>query len=194
MISFKVPVILGSKSPRRHELLKHIVDDFSIYEADVDESFDESTEVFGLAEHLAIRKNEAIYPNSVGSLLITADSVVICDGVVYNKPADADEAFAMLSSLSGKTHTVVTGVCVRHNDKTVSFSGITQVTFAAMSPDEINYYITNFAPYDKAGSYGIQDWIGATQVVSIEGSYTNIMGLPTQGLYNVLISNFNHLI
>ena len=124
--------------------------------------------------------------NAIADLLITADTIVWLDSKVYGKPADETEAHTMLRALSGKTHDVITGVCVRTNQKNVSFASTTKVRFAHLTDDEIAHYINKYRPMDKAGSYGVQEWIGYIGVEHIEGSYFNVMGLPIQKLYTVL--------
>lgn len=153
-----------------------------------EEDFDINMPVNEVAEMLAVRKADAIKgtlkPNEI---LITADSVVILGEKIYNKPADYDEAVKILTALGGKQHTVITGVCVMSMESMNSFSVSTLVTFDQMTSEEIDYYITNYKPYDKAGAYGIQDWIGLCKVKEINGSYSNIMGLPMRELYQALI-------
>jgi septum formation protein len=180
-------LVLGSKSPRRSQLMSEAGLDFDICTEDTDESFSESMPVLEVAEMLAIRKSNAILSKiNHDQILITADSVVILDDVIYNKPAGYDEAKSMLSKLCGRMHKVATGVCVATTTKTVSFTEVTHVHLSPMSDDELDYYISKYEPYDKAGSYGIQDWIGLCKISRIEGSYTNVMGLPTHTLYHVL--------
>ena len=118
--------------------------------------------------------------------MITADTVVICEGEILGKPKNPDEAYRMLRQLSGKTHRVVTGVTVRAQKKTESFAVRSEVTFATLEPDEIDYYINQFKPFDKAGAYGIQEWIGYVGISRLDGSFYNVMGLPTRKLFEVL--------
>jgi septum formation protein len=180
-------LVLGSKSPRRCELLSEAGFSFEIVTEDTDESFDASMPVIEVAEMLAYRKADAILPKlSKDSILITADSVVILDDVIYNKPADYEEAFAMLRKQSGRRQTVATGVCICSHVDRISFTSITYVDMGVLSDDEIDYYISKFEPYDKAGGYGIQDWIGRCKISGIEGSYPNVMGLPMHDVYHAL--------
>ncbi|MBK9734514.1 MAG: septum formation protein Maf [Saprospiraceae bacterium] len=180
-------IVLGSKSPRRSQLLKEAGFEFSIRTQDIDEHFDAEMPVLQVAEDLAIRKGQALKETlQQNEVIITADSVVILDGMIYNKPNDYKEGFDMLKSLSNRTHTVATGISILSSEKSVSFTTITYVTFDILSDDEIDYYLNKFKPYDKAGGYGIQDWIGMCKVVNIEGSYTNVMGLPVRDVYNAL--------
>ncbi len=180
-------LILGSKSPRRSQLLSDAGFSFTNRYQDVDEDFNEDTPVLEVAEELATRKAKGLATSLVtGEILITADSVVILDGIIYNKPEDFEDGKRIIRLLSGRKHTVVTGVCLTSTEKQVSFSNITQIDFDELSDEEIEYYLNEYKPYDKAGAYGIQDWIGLSKIKSIEGSYTNVMGLPTQALYNAL--------
>ncbi|MBC7884559.1 MAG: septum formation protein Maf [Saprospiraceae bacterium] len=180
-------LILGSKSPRRRQLLTDAGFVFEMRMQDTNEDFDLSLPVLEVAETLAIRKAEALI-NSLtkDEILITADSVVILNNTIYNKPTTYDEGVRMLKTLAGQTHTVATGVCLLSISKTVSFTSLTYVTFDQMTGEEIDYYLVNHQPYDKAGGYGIQDWIGLCKVKSIEGSYSNVMGLPVRDVYDAL--------
>ncbi|MEY3419836.1 MAG: hypothetical protein RIR48_116 [Bacteroidota bacterium] len=180
-------IILGSKSPRRSQLLSEAGFTFEVRVQDVDESFHDEMPVEKVAESLAIRKAEAL-KNTIkeNEIIITADSVVILDNKIYNKPADYDEGTKMLTALAGRQHTVITGVCLLSSDKETSFSVQTLVMFDDMTSTEMDYYLKNYEPYDKAGGYGIQDWIGLCKVKMIEGSYSNVMGLPVRELYLAL--------
>jgi septum formation protein len=181
-------IILGSKSPRRSQLLMDAGFDVEIRVQDVDESFDPQMPVLEVAEDLAKRKAKALtHTLSSDELLITADSVVILHNKIYNKPADFDEGFKMLSDLSGNTHTVATGVCLSSVQKSISFTCITLVTFDILTDKEVEYYLNHYKPYDKAGAYGIQDWIGLCKVSGIQGSYSNVMGLPVCDVYQAIL-------
>lgn len=160
---------------------------FEVRVQDVDESFHDEMPVEKVAESLAIRKAEAL-KNTIkeNEIIITADSVVILDNKIYNKPADYDEGIKMLTALAGRQHTVITGVCLLSSEKEISFSVQTLVMFDDMTSTEMDYYLKNYEPYDKAGGYGIQDWIGLCKVKMIEGSYSNVMGLPVRELYLAL--------
>jgi len=172
-------IILASKSPRRKELLAGLNIDFTTKTKEVDESFSDDLDTFKVAEFLAHKKalgfDEDLKQNEI---VITSDTVVICDGEILGKPKSKIQAFNMLSKLSGKKHAVVTGVCLMSLEKTVVFSDVTNVWFKELSCDEMNYYIKNYKPFDKAGSYGIQEWIGYIGIEKIEGTYFNVMGLP----------------
>lgn len=176
-------IILGSASPRRRELLASLDVEFSVEPVKgVDETAPTDMPAMEIPEFLS-RKKASAYPLSDNQMLITADTLVISDNKPLGKPVDAEDARHILRSISGKTHQVVTGVCISTTDKTVSFSAVTDVTFSALTDDEIDYYIKNYKPFDKAGAYGIQEWIGAIAVSNINGSYYNVMGLPLHRLY-----------
>ena len=177
-------LILGSKSPRRSQLLTEAGLTFDIRIQDVDESFDKCEPVLEVAENLAIRKANALKATlNNEEILLTADSVVILDDVIYNKPENYDDGVRILSALSDRTHTVATGVCLMTKDSQKSFTVLTYITFEKLSINEIEYYLDTHRPYDKAGAYGIQDWIGWCKVKKIEGSYSNVMGLPVREVY-----------
>lgn len=184
----KYNVVLASKSPRRQELLKYIGVDFTILTKDVDESYPSRLAPLEVAPFLSLKKAKAFEDSELPEnfMVITADTVVIAENEILGKPKDRDDAFRMLELLSGKTHKVVTGVTVRTKDFTKTFSVMSKVTFDNLDNQEIEYYIDNYKPYDKAGAYGIQEWIGYIGVSCVEGSYFNVMGLPTRKLYMVL--------
>lgn len=181
-------IVLCSNSPRRKELMRGLGLDFQTRVIDgIDESYDKSLPGEDIAKIISEKKAES-YKATMSSdeLIITADTIVYVDGELLGKPQDRLDAIRMLKMLSGKSHDVITGVCIQTQTKSTSFSVKTKVTFAQMTDDEINFYIDNHKPYDKAGAYGIQEWIGYIGVESIEGSYFNVMGLPVQKLYSVL--------
>ena len=179
-------IILGSQSPRRKELLAGLDIPFTTKVIPgLEETYPASLQGEEIPIYLAEQKADA-YTLEDNDLLITADTIVWLDGKVYSKPADEAEAHQMLRALSGKTHDVITGVCVRTNQKNVSIASTTKVRFAHLTDDEIAHYINKYRPMDKAGAYGIQEWIGYIGVEHIEGSYFNVMGLPIQKLYTVL--------
>ena len=181
----KYDIILGSASPRRNELLKGLDIEFRIMSNDVDENYPADLIGVQIPEYLAQKKADT-YTLKENTLLITADTIVWLDGVVYGKPTDRNDAREMLKMLSGKIHQVITGVCIKTAGKSTVFHALTDVYFAPFSDEEIEYYLNHYAPYDKAGSYGVQEWIGYIGVERIEGSYFNVMGLPIQRLYNEL--------
>ena len=184
----KYQVILASKSPRRQELLRGMGVDFTIMTKETDESFPSDMPLDEVPKYLSLQKSLAFADDElpVDFLLITSDTVVICEGEILGKPKDKGDAARMLRLLSGKTHHVVTGVTVRSAEKTESFAVRSNVTFAQLDADEIDYYIEHCKPFDKAGAYGIQEWIGYVGISGLEGSFYNVMGLPTRKLYGVL--------
>lgn len=182
-------IILASASPRRHELLKMIVEDFTIAPScDVDEVYPETLPKEEVPVFLSQLKAKAYLPDlsSADDVLITADTVVILDNKILGKPHSREEAMGMLSEMQGKTHKVVTGVTLTTQAGSTSFSQLTEVEFDTLTKDEIIYYVDKFHPYDKAGAYGIQEWIGAAAIIGIKGSFYNVMGLPIHALYKEL--------
>lgn len=176
-------IILFSKSPRRQELLKLMGVDFRVMTKDVDESFPSALSPEEVAKHIAEKKAHAFDEEIQDEILITADTIVAIDDEILGKPIDESDAKRMLNKLSGRTHQVYTGVAISHQHHIVSFVDRTDVEFRKITPEELDFYIKQYQPYDKAGAYGIQEWIGLTCVTSIKGSYTNVMGLPTEKLY-----------
>jgi septum formation protein len=179
-------VILASKSPRRQELIKGLGLNYEVHTYDVDESFPPELKAAEICEYLAQKKAGAFPRELDGKVLITADTIVWINDQVLNKPEDAEDAFRMLKILSGATHEVFTGVCLRSATLQKVFSERTEVTCRLLSDDEIRYYISSFKPFDKAGSYGIQDWFGYTAVERINGCFYNVMGLPVSRVYKEL--------
>lgn len=184
----KYNILLGSKSPRRRELLQQLRVPFHpISLGGIDESYPSDMPAEEIPMYLAGKKADAYLPNlSPNDLIITADTLVILGNRVLGKPANTVEAKKMLAELSGKTHKVISGVCVRSNEKRTQFSTQTEVKFAEISESDIDYYVETFMPLDKAGAYGIQEWIGCIAVEWIRGSYYNVMGLPVHQLYKEL--------
>lgn len=176
--------ILASRSPRRQQLLKELGLKFEIVVRDFREDYPVILSGADIAEHLA-REKAAPFKGEISDndIVITADTVVWCDDRVLDKPCDYKEAFDILRFISGKTHDVITGVSFLSIHAEHTFSDTTRVTFNSLSDEEIDYYIREFKPYDKAGAYGIQEWIGLIGITSIEGSYFNVMGLPAQKLF-----------
>ncbi len=181
-------VILASNSPRRRELLTDLGIDFQVKTLKgVDESYPHDLPVLEIAEYISRKKAQAYKSQmSAHQLIITADTVVILGDEVLGKPADAADARRMLRELSGKTHKVVTGVTIATTCNIKSFSAVTDVEFAPLSDEDINYYVDHYRPLDKAGAYGIQEWIGCMGVRHISGSFYNVMGLPLHRLYSEL--------
>lgn len=184
-------IILASNSPRRRELLKGIDVDFEVRVlSGIDESYPPTLPVEQVAGFISRKKADAYLSTLADDeLLITADTVVIIGQEVLGKPADAREACGMLRKLSGKTHQVTTGVCLTTRLQQEAFSVTTDVTFKELSDEEIDYYIEHYRPFDKAGAYGIQEWIGYIGVTALKGSYFNVMGLPVQRIYEALQRN-----
>lgn len=183
----KYRIILGSNSPRRQELLKGIRVDFEVIPIDADEHLPAHIQGIEVAGYLAERKADS-YKHIITEqdLLITADTIVLYENRILGKPHNKQEATEMLHFLSGKTHQVVTGVCISTINRRHIFHTVTEVKFSNLTEEEIDYYIENYKPYDKAGAYGVQEWIGFIAVEHINGSYFNVMGLPIQKLYQEL--------
>lgn len=181
-------VVLASASPRRRELLSLLGIDFAVRPLEgVDESYPHALNPIDVPLYLAEKKCRFAVPDlAENELIITADTVVICEGKVLGKPHDAAEARAMLGMLSGRTHTVATGIAVATKERTATSRALTEVTFAKLSKEEIDFYIDRYRPFDKAGSYGIQEWIGCIGISHINGSFYNVMGLPLHILYTLL--------
>lgn len=182
-------LILASNSPRRKELLGGLDVDFDVRVLNgIDESFPETLAGEDIPKYISQQKAKAYIPSlAADEVLVTSDTIVYLDREVLGKPKDADDARRMLRLISGRSHDVITGVTIVSGIKINSFSVTTKVTFKQLSDDEIDYYIENYRPFDKAGAYGIQEWIGYIGVTSIEGSYFNVMGLPVQRLYQELV-------
>ena len=179
--------ILGSNSPRRKEILKEIGLDFSVYPSNIDENFNKEMKLENIGVFLAEKKANAIKNElKENDILITADTTVIHNKELLSKPENTLQAKEMLNKLSGKSHKVITGVCLLSKNKKCTFSCETIVTFNNLEIKEIEFYINKFKPFDKAGSYGIQEWIGLIGIEKIEGSYTNVVGLPASMLYTKL--------
>lgn len=180
-------LILASGSPRRHFLLKELGLKFEVRTKETDESFPAELKAEQIAIFLAEKKAKAFLSEiKKNELVITADTIVWINGQVLNKPVDHADAFRMLRMLSGKMHEVFTGVCLLSQERTKSFYSVTKVFFRELSDEEINFYIATYKPFDKAGAYGAQEWIGYVGVEKIEGSYFNVMGLPLRELYEEL--------
>ena len=184
----KYKVVLGSNSPRRRELLAGLDINFEVQTiAGIDESYPETLEEKEIPVYLAKKKAEAYLSTMPeDELLITADTIVWTFDQILGKPKDREEAIEMLRKLSGQVHEVITGVCLTTKEKMVSFAATSSVHFAELEEEEIIYYVDNYRPFDKAGSYGIQEWIGYVAVESINGSFYNVMGLPVRLLYQQL--------
>ncbi len=178
-------LLLASKSPRRSQLLRDCGLDFEVVDGrEAEEVYPADMPSEQVAEYLSRVKSDA-YADMVGEgdVLITADTIVVAGGEILGKPSDREDAVRMLGLLSGASHTVITGVTLRTTDKVESFSCTSRVKFRTIEPDEVDYYLDTYRPYDKAGAYGIQEWIGYVAIEAIEGSFYNVMGLPVQMLY-----------
>ena len=182
-------VILASGSPRRRELLTEMGINFTIRTIPGDEIFPSTMPIHQVAGYLSEQKAIAFASDELNDnqLVITADTIVVVENQILNKPFNPKEAYDMLELLSGKTHLVITGVTLLTTVKTQTFSVTTEVVFKKLTPDEIWYYVQNYKPFDKAGAYGIQEWIGHVAIERVDGSYFNVMGLPTHRLYEELI-------
>ena len=182
------PLILASSSPRRQYLMKEAGLTFTVEKPDVEETFPPELPVEQVARYLASKKAEYFRLAIENEIVVTADTVVILGNTILNKPEDRKDAIEMLTMLSGNTHLVITGVCILSKEKEESFDDTTEVTFKILSTQEIEFYIDKYKPYDKAGAYGAQDWLGMVGIVKIVGSYFNVMGLPIHKVHQHLIS------
>jgi len=186
MLSLTRQLILASNSPRRKQLLKEAGFDFTVEVLPTDETFPDDILPDDVAGYISHQKAEMFRDNHNGKLVLTADTVVVLDHHILGKPENIWDAYRMLSLLSGKTHKVVTAVSLLDGDTITTVSDLALVTFNELEETEINYYIEHYKPFDKAGSYGIQEWIGMTGIEKIEGSFYTIMGLPVQKVYQLL--------
>lgn len=187
MMNLPCPLILASKSPRRQQLLREAGFEFKVVTKDIDESYPEYLVTAEVAKFIAKKKSEAFKEEVRKNIVITSDTVVIQGEQVLGKPKDRDEAIEMLTLMSGDSHLVISGVCISHQSKQVIFDDITKVFFKELTLTEIEYYVDTYKPYDKAGAYGIQEWIGMIGITKIEGSYFNVVGLPVQQVYEALM-------
>lgn len=183
-----INIILASGSPRRQQFFKEMDLHFTIRLKEIEEIYPEHLQAEEITNFLAELKASA-FENELkeNDVLVTSDTIVWLNGNALGKPKDYDDAFQMLQQLANQTHEVITSVCLKSIDKTEVFHCVTKVTFANLSDEAIKYYLDNYQPFDKAGSYGIQDWIGLIGISKIEGSYTNVVGLPTEMLFQKLI-------
>ena len=182
-------IILASGSPRRQEFFRNLDLDFEIRLKEIEEIFPETLQSLEITDYLAELKANAFEGElQENELLITSDTLVWLNGKALGKPKDYQDAFEMLQTLSNETHEVITSVCFKTKDKTETINDITKVTFGELSDDAITYYLNHYKPFDKAGSYGIQEWIGLIGITKIDGSYTNVVGLPTEKVYRYLLN------
>ncbi|MDY0089960.1 MAG: Maf family nucleotide pyrophosphatase [Flavobacteriaceae bacterium] len=184
----KYHLILASASPRRQQLLRDLGFDFEVRLKEIEEIYPKNLKAEEITNYLAELKAKA-FENELSNndILITSDTIVWHEEKALEKPKNKTEAFEMLKSLSGKTHKIISSVCLKRTEETLTFFDVTYVTFLHLNEEEIEYYIEQFKPFDKAGAYGIQEWIGLIGVSKIEGSYTNVVGLPTHLIYKNLI-------
>ena len=180
-------IILASKSPRRQQFFKDLDIDFTIQLKEVEEIYPPELKGIEITDFLADLKSQAFKGLTEKDLLITSDTIVWLDQVALGKPKDAEDAFNMLRSLSGKKHQVITSISIKSKSFQKIINDVTTVSFKELSDDEINYYIKNYKPFDKAGAYGIQEWIGFIAIDNLEGSYFNVVGLPVHKLYKELM-------
>ncbi len=185
----KINIILASGSPRRQQFFKEMDLHYTIRLKEIEEIYPEHLQAEEITNFLAELKASA-FENELkeNDVLVTSDTIVWLNGKALGKPKDYDDAFQMLQQLANQTHEVITSVCLKSIDKTEVFHCVTKVTFANLSDEAIRYYLDNYQPFDKAGSYGIQDWIGLIGISKIEGSYTNVVGLPTEMLFQKLMN------
>ena len=185
----KINIILASGSPRRQQFFKEMDLHYTIRLKEIEEIYPEHLQAEEITNFLAELKASA-FENELeeNDVLVTSDTIVWLNGKALGKPKDYDDAFKMLQQLANQTHEVITSVCLKSIDKTDVFHNVTKVTFANLSDEAITYYLNNYKPFDKAGSYGIQDWIGLIGISKIEGSYTNVVGLPTEMLFQKLMN------
>jgi septum formation protein len=181
-------VILASGSPRRQQFFRDLDIDFSIQLKEIEEIYPENLKGVAITDYLSNLKSDAFSTLNDKDLLITSDTIVWLEGKALGKPKDAKDAFTMLRAMSGKKHEVITSVCLKTTSFQKIINDITSVTFKELSDDEIHYYINNYKPFDKAGAYGIQEWIGFIGIDKIEGSYFNVVGLPVHKLYKELMN------
>lgn len=179
-------ILLGSNSPRRKELLQNLGFDFEVVSINCDEIFPDNLEVKNIASYLSELKANAYRNLEKNEILLTADTVVTFEGKVLGKPKNREEAIEMLSHLSGKTHQVYTGISFKTLEKIITKTDVADVEFSKITDEEIAFYIKNYQPFDKAGSYGIQEWLGMAKISRINGSFYTIMGLPTHLVYETL--------
>ena len=184
-----IKIILASGSPRRQEFFRNLDLDFEIRLKEIEEIFPEKLQSLEITDYLAQLKAAAFEGNLLeNELLVTSDTLVWLNNEALGKPKDYDDAFLMLQKLSDQTHEVITSVCFKTRNKREMVNDITKVTFGTLTDEAIKYYLDNYKPFDKAGSYGIQEWIGLVGITQIDGSYTNVVGLPTEKVFRYLLN------
>ena len=181
-------IVLASGSPRRQQFLKDLDANFEVRLKEVEEIYPDTLQAAGITDYLAELKASALEESlSDDEILITSDTIVWHEGKALGKPKDTEDAFNMIKSLSGKTHEVITSVCIKNAGNSETFHEVTKVTFNPLTDEEIRYYLEEYKPYDKAGAYGIQEWIGLVAIARIEGSYANVVGMPVDKVYQHLM-------
>lgn len=181
-------IVLASGSPRRQQFFKDLDLDFEIRLREIEETYPDTLKSVEITDYLAQLKADAFQDLKENEILITSDTLVWLNGEALGKPKNYEDAFQMLQKISGATHEVITSVCFKTTQKTHLLNDITKVTFSNLTDEAIHYYLENYQPFDKAGSYGIQEWIGLVGISKIEGSYTNVVGLPTEKVYHFLLN------
>jgi septum formation protein len=179
-------IILASQSPRRKQLLEWAEIEFEVVVADTDESFPKGLSFEEAAEHIALHKALTVYHQTNHPAILAADTIVVCDDVILGKPTTEDEALQMLTKLSGNRHRVITGVAVLHHGQPHVFSDTTVVQFNELTASQLHHYVHRYKPFDKAGAYAIQEWIGVVGIHSVQGDFYNVMGLPVNRVYRLL--------
>lgn len=187
MLRSSEPFVLASSSPRRSELLHDAGFNFDVVKVDIDENYPEGLTPIQVVDHIALEKLKASSAWLANYMVVTADTLVFKEDVILGKPNDREQAIAMLQTLSNRDHTVTTSVCIGYKKNVHQFHVSTRVYFAPLTQDEIEYYVDHYLPFDKAGSYGIQEWIGQIGIKKIEGSYTNVMGLPMHETFHAIV-------
>lgn len=190
MLQLNKPLILASNSPRRQQLMRDAGFEFTVKIKDTNEDFSKTMSAPEVPAYLARKKAEAFRQELGNEIVLTADTIVVIDNEILNKPKDALEASEMLRKLSGRQHKVITGVCVMTHEETETFIDVANVFFRELTDFEIDYYIKNCSPFDKAGAYGVQDFIGMVGIPRMEGSYFTVMGLPVHKVYEALRKYF----
>lgn len=179
-------IILASQSPRRKQLLEWAEIQFEVVVANTDETFPEGLSFEEAAEHIALQKALAVHQQTNHSAVLAADTIVVCNQTILGKPSTEDEAVEMLTVLSGNLHRVVTGVALLHHGQPHVFSDTTYVQFNQLTPTQLRHYVETYKPFDKAGAYAIQEWIGVVGIQSVQGDFYNVMGLPVNRVYQLL--------
>jgi septum formation protein len=181
-----LPIILASQSPRRRQLLEWAEVPFTVLVKPTEETFPPGLSPADAAVHIAAAKADAVADQATGRTVLAADTIVVLDGEIIGKPRDADHAVAILKKLSGNTHTVITGVVIRTPDREIRFADQTEVGFHPLTTEQLRYYVEKYRPYDKAGAYAIQEWIGVVGIQRVHGDFYNVMGLPVSRVVQAL--------